>query len=74
MRHQPDHRQAVEARSNPGFRRWALLGVIVGALGVFAVANAHLVYVSFQSEPACVDHRKAPGPTAGAYRAAKSAC
>lgn len=36
-------------------------------------ANAHLVYVAFQSQPDCVAHARAPGE-GGNYSAAKSAC
>ncbi len=49
---------------------WVL--VPVGLL-VFLAANAHLVYVAFQSQPECVQHLKAAGSGEG-YRAAKSAC
>lgn len=38
-----------------------------------AGANAHLVYVAFQSQPDCVAHLKTAGGDGG-YRAAKSAC
>ena len=50
----------------------AWLLVPVGLL-LFAGANAHLVYVAFQSEPDCVAHLKDMGG-GGGYRAAKSAC
>lgn len=61
--------RALQHRS----RNWiAWLLVPIGLL-VFAGANAHLVYVAFQSQPDCVEHMKAPGEGNG-YRAAKSAC
>jgi hypothetical protein len=40
---------------------------------VVAGANAHLLYVAFQSQPECVSHSKAAGDGHG-FRAAKSAC
>jgi hypothetical protein len=51
------------------------LGIAVGVL-VVLLANAHLVYVSFMSQPDCVAHITAsekPTP-AGMFSAAKSAC
>lgn len=48
---------------------WVL--VPAGAL-LFAGANAHLVYVAFQSQPDCVTHLKVADGSG--YRAAKSAC
>ena len=36
-------------------------------------ANAHLVYVAFDSQPDCVPHAKSAGEP-GEYRAARSAC
>lgn len=51
----------------------ALAGVAVG-VAVLIGANAHLVYVSFASQPACVPHLKAPQEGAAIYRAAKSSC
>lgn len=51
------------------------LGWMIG-LGIVAVlvgANAHLVYVAFSSQPACVSHLKA-SDGAGHFSAAKSSC
>lgn len=48
------------------------LAVLVG-IGVFAAANAHLIWTSVRSQPDCVQHLKAPGPE-GQFRAAKSSC
>lgn len=42
-------------------------------LGVFVLANLHLVRVAFESQPECVPHLKAPGPQ-WQFRAAKSSC
>lgn len=53
-----------------GWLPWVL--VPMGLL-LFAGANAHLVYVAFQSQPECVDHLKSTNGDGG-YRAAKSAC
>jgi hypothetical protein len=53
-----------------GWLPWLL---IPAGLLLFAGANAHLVYVAFQSQPDCVEHLKDPGDHGG-FRAAKSAC
>jgi hypothetical protein len=53
-------------------KAWLVWVLVPAALLVFAGANAHLVYVAFQSQPECVAHAKGPGD--GGYRAAKSAC
>ena len=51
-----------------------LPGILVPAgLLLFVGANAHLVYVAFQSQPECVAHLKSADGD-GRYRAAKSAC
>ncbi len=62
--------QRARSRLPGGWLAWLL--VPAGFL-LFAGANAHLVYVAFQSQPACVAHLKDTGDS-GAYRAAKSAC
>ena len=49
---------------------WVL---IPAALLVFVAANAHLVYVAYDSRPGCVPHLKEAGKD-GNFRAAKSAC
>ena len=54
--------------------RWTLAAIGLGIAGVFAAANAHLVYVSLVSQPECVPHLKAPDGSGTAFRAAKSAC
>ncbi len=54
--------------------RWTLALIGAGIVAVFAVANAHLVYVSLASHTGCVPHLKAPDGSGTAYRAAKSAC
>ena len=54
--------------------RWTLIGIAVGIVAVFAVANAHLVHVALVTQPDCVPHLKAPDEGGTAYRAAKSAC
>ena len=53
-----------------GWLAWLL---VPAGLLLFAGANAHLVYVAFQSQPDCVAHVKDAGD-GGGYRAAKSAC
>jgi hypothetical protein len=52
---------------------WLAWLLVPAGLLIFAGANAHLVYVAFQSQPDCVEHSKAAGDGKG-YRAAKSAC
>jgi hypothetical protein len=41
-----------------------------------ALANAHLVYVAFTSQPACVTHEKERGDLngKGTFRAARPSC
>ena len=53
-------------------RRVIALALVIG-LGVLALANAHLVYVSFASQPECVPHLK-PGHAEQGFRAARSSC
>lgn len=53
-----------------GWLPWVL---VPAGLLLFAGANAHLVYVAFQSQPDCVEHLKVADGS-GAYRAARSAC
>lgn len=54
--------------------RWLILALVAAGLLVFVLANAHLLYVAFQSQPDCVRHLKEPASEGGQYRAAKSAC
>ena len=58
------------ARLRGGWLPWIL---VPAGLLLFAGANAHLVYVAFQSQPECVEHLKTADGDGG-YRAAKSAC
>jgi hypothetical protein len=62
--------------SQPPARRRLPLGWIVGLsiVAVLLVANAHLVYVAFTSQPACITHLKVPDGTSDHFRAAKSGC
>lgn len=53
--------------------RWLPWLLITLGLLLFSGANAHLVYVAFQSQPDCVAHLKHKADEGG-YRAAKSAC
>ena len=62
----------VDLRRKRHTGRLLVLIVVVGA-GVLLVANAHLVYVAFSSQPDCVTHLDGEGQP-GTYRAAKSAC
>ena len=55
-------------------RTLAVGGAVVAALLVL-LANAHLVYVSVQSQPDCVAHLKPGGHgESGVYSAAGSSC
>jgi len=54
-----------------------IVGLVVAVCALlFALANAHLVYVATTSEPGCVSHtRLGQGASApGLYSAAQSAC
>ena len=53
-----------------GWLPWIL---VPAGLLLFVAANAHLVYVAFQSQPECVLHLKSADGD-GRYRAAKSVC
>ena len=43
-------------------------------VAVLLLANAHLVYAAFSSQPACVAHLKVPDGSPDHFRAAKSGC
>jgi hypothetical protein len=53
----------------PRGRRWIIWGFVLAGVLVFAGANAHLIYVAFESQPECVARGENDG-----YRAAKPAC
>lgn len=61
------------ASSRRALPRWAVRLAIVLGCALFVLANAHLVYVSFVSQPECVAHIKA-GQAGDGYRAARSSC
>ncbi|MEQ8354061.1 MAG: hypothetical protein RH942_00875 [Kiloniellaceae bacterium] len=61
-------------RRRRSLRGWAVIGGIAAAGLLLALANVHLVYVAFSSQPDCVEHSKGPGEVPGTFRAAKSAC
>jgi len=44
------------------------------AVVIVLAGNAHLLYVAFASQPACVAHLKAKSAEPGTFRAAKSDC
>lgn len=54
--------------------RWLLWTLIFVGVAVFVLANAHFLYVAFQSQPNCVGHLKEKASQSGQYRAANSAC
>jgi uncharacterized membrane protein len=51
-----------------------VLTIVALALLLVLAANAHLVYVSLTSQPACVAHDRTDDAAAGRFAAAKSAC
>jgi hypothetical protein len=53
--------------------RWIAWLLVPAGLLLFAGANAHLVYVAFQSQPDCVAHVQDTGDSSG-YGAAQSGC
>lgn len=53
--------------------RRVVIGIFLGIAAVLILANAHLVFVAFTSQPDCVAHLKAPS-AAGGFRAAQSSC
>ena len=55
-----------------GTRAGVALAVLAG-IGLFAAANAHLIWRSVNSQPDCVPHLKSPGAD-GQFRAAQSSC
>ncbi|WP_332719665.1 hypothetical protein [Pelagibacterium mangrovi] len=61
----------AESRNNT--RLLVAVLVFLGTI-IFVGANAHLIYVSFASQPGCVDHAKPGEPRPGQYSAAKSSC
>lgn len=59
----------------PARRRLPLGWIIgLGTVAVLLLANAHLVYAAFSSQPACVAHLKVPDGSPDHFRAAKSGC
>lgn len=54
---------------------WIWMAVAAGLLLVL-MANAHMVYVAFSSQPDCIDHvkRGAGVAEAGQFSAASSSC
>jgi hypothetical protein len=69
-----------DGRIRPDRKRLLSLPVVVSVavvgLLIVLLANAHLVYVAFTSQPDCVAHIKAsevPAPR-GSFSAANSAC
>ena len=53
--------------------RWISAIIAMAVVAVFVAANAHLIWVAFQSQPVCVPHDRTPGE-GQAYGAAQSAC
>ena len=56
-------------------RRFPLAWMVgLGIVAVLLVANAHLVYVAFTSQPDCISHLKVPDGSDTHFRAARSGC
>lgn len=62
-----------ETREAPPRRRLGGWLIGLGIVAILLVANAHLVYVAFTSQPDCVSHLKTPDGSDN-FRAAKSSC
>lgn len=58
----------------PGRQRLLAILAAVAVLAVVVAANAHLLQVSFASQPDCVPHLKSPDGSGTSFRAAKPAC
>jgi hypothetical protein len=58
----------------PSRQRIVAISLVGVGLAVLVGANAHLVAVSFSSQPDCVPHLKAPAEGAAQFRAAVSSC
>lgn len=54
-------------------RRRTILAIAGAVTALFIVANTHLVWVAFRSQPDCVDHLRVKAQS-GAFRAAQSSC
>ncbi|MGR3464569.1 hypothetical protein [Limimaricola sp.] len=61
----------IARASRPSRARLAGLALGLAVVAVFAAANAHLIAVSFASQPDCV---LSPTQEGAAFRAAKPAC
>jgi hypothetical protein len=57
-------------------RRGRIAGICIAVAAVagFAAANAHLIAVSFASQPSCVAHDASETGGGARYRAAKLSC
>lgn len=62
-----------EAQAAP-VRRRTIMIIATAVIAIFVLANVHLIYVAFRSQPDCVIHLKSKSYQDGAYRAAQSAC
>lgn len=65
---------APHARRLSPRQRGVALAIVAAVALIFIGANAHLIAVSFGSDPECVPHLKSPLEGAATYRAAKSSC
>lgn len=51
-----------------------VFSLIAAACALFVGANAHLLFVAYDSDPGCVAHLKVAGTGPGQFKAAKSSC
>jgi hypothetical protein len=64
----------MSAAAHGRTRSRLLVGLaVLAGLGLFAAANAHLVWTSFLSQPDCVPHLKERGEN-GQFQAAQPSC
>lgn len=67
--------ETMTAPANPRKpRKWLVWVGVAAGVALFLGANAHLVYVSFTSQPDCVPHATTAGSDGAPMLAAKSAC
>ena len=51
-----------------------VFSLIAAACALCVGANAHLLFVAYDSDPGCVAHLKDAGTGPGQFKAAKSSC
>lgn len=75
MLKQMNHDDATQKVCTPKrLSRRMVLVLIMSAVALIVIANAHLVYVAITSQPDCVAHFKDKSDELGRFRAARSSC